>query len=143
MRRTIIVKRKRCRKSASGWKEANEYFIDGKRVSKKAFEKAAPPKGVSDGDSFGVETNWSKPIVSYALAVHPKQVKEAREDAVKKGVPTDYLDDGRPVFRSRKHRKDYFRAYGFYDRDAGIGDAGRHSYSGHQEPGTERQGEQY
>lgn len=65
---------------------------------------------------------WSRGQKSVALAVHPSQVKEATEDATAKGVPTDFTEDGRPVFRDRDHRRRYHKAYGFYDRDAGYGD---------------------
>lgn len=63
-----------------------------------------------------------KPKASDALAVHASQVEEAREDARKKGVPTDFLPDGRPVFTSRAHQKKYCRAYGFFNKDGGYGD---------------------
>lgn len=65
----------------------------------------------------------SKKRISTALAVHPKQVKEAMEHAKKMGVPTEFQPDGRPVFTSRQHRKEYMQRYGFYDRDGGYGDA--------------------
>jgi hypothetical protein len=68
---------------------------------------------------------WSKPLASEALAVNPKQIKEAVEDARVKGVPTDFDGAGRPLFRDRKHRRQYMQVYGFYDRDGGYGDAQR------------------
>lgn len=79
---------------------------------------------------------WSRPLASDALAVHPKQVKEATDDAAKKGVPTDFDSLGRPLFRDRNHRKRYCQAYGFYDRDAGYSDAqkGQTRLSGYKEP---------
>lgn len=67
-------------------------------------------------------STWSNPLLSDALAVHPSQVKEAYEDSVKKGVPTEFLADGRAVLRSREHRRKYLKAYGFYDKDGGYGD---------------------
>lgn len=57
-----------------------------------------------------------RPVESDALAVHPKQVEEACEDAKKKGVPTEFLPDGRPVFTSSRHFRRYARAYGFRHR---------------------------
>ena len=71
----------------------------------------------------GVEVErQSKPKYSDAMAVHPDQVPEAIADAKKKGVPTDFLADGRPIFVSRAHQKRYIRAYGFYNKDGGYGD---------------------
>lgn len=67
---------------------------------------------------------------SDALAVHPNQIKEATEDARKKGVPTDFSEDGRPIFTSRRHLRDYCVAYGFYNRGAGYSDAQPNSFKG-------------
>lgn len=61
------------------------------------------------------------PIVSDALAVHADQVQEAIADAAKKGVPTEFRKDGRPVLRDRAHRKAYLKAYGFIDRNSFTG----------------------
>lgn len=77
---------------------------------------------------------WSRGQKSVALAVHPSQVREAVEDAQKKGVPTDFTPDGRPVFRDRDHRKRYHQAYGFFDRDAGYGDAAPRLHKGDKAP---------
>lgn len=95
------------------------YWIDGKQVSVKRFAKLfyKPVEG-GQGESL---IGW-KPLASDALAVRPSQIKEAREDAIKKGVPTDFLADGRPVFRTRQHRANYLKAYGFFDKSAGYGD---------------------
>lgn len=79
---------------------------------------------------------WARPLASDALAVHPKQIKEAVEDARKKGVALDFDKHGRPLFRDRNHRKRYCKAYGIFDRDGGYGDAqkGATALSGYQEP---------
>ncbi len=94
-----------------------KYYIDGREVSKAEFDEAFPDIGA------GVNSPCHfKPIVSDALAVHPKQVQEATEDAKRKGVPTEFLPDGRPILRTRGHRRAYLRAYGFHDRNGGYGD---------------------
>ena len=49
-------------------------------------------------------------------------MKEAQEDSVKKGVPTRFTKDGRPILESRQQRNAYLKAYGFFDQDAGYGD---------------------
>jgi hypothetical protein len=118
--------------------KGKEYFVEGKRVTKAEFDRTFPSKPIQGGMTVFGEADWSRPIDSYALAVHPTQVQEAMQDAAKKGVHTEFLPDGRPRFKSRNHRKQYMRAYGFFDRDAGYGDAGRHSYNGTQEPGSAR-----
>lgn len=61
---------------------------------------------------LGIEA-WIRPIKSDAMAVHPDQVPEARELAKKKGVPTDFLPDGRPLFTSSRHFREYARKHGF------------------------------
>lgn len=63
------------------------------------------------------------PIRSDALAVHPKQIKEAMEFDRKNGVPTDYDKYGRPELRDRKHRKRYMMLHGAFDKCGGYGDA--------------------
>lgn len=64
--------------------------------------------------------NW--PMCSDAAGVAPEQVGEAMAHADSIGIPTRFLSDGRAVFESRKHRKDYCRAIGLHDRNGGYGD---------------------
>lgn len=96
----------------------SKYFIDGKEVTKAVFDEAFPDKPLGGAAAFCT----FKPIISDALAVHPKQVGDAVADAKAKGVPTDFLPDGRPILTSRSHRKAYLKAYGFHDRRGGYGD---------------------
>lgn len=71
----------------------------------------------------GVEMErHNKPKACVALAVHPSQVPEAVESARRKGVPTDFTPQGRPLFTSRAHQKRYLKAYGYHNRDGGYGD---------------------
>lgn len=65
-------------------------------------------------------TGW--PLHSDAMAVHPEQIGEARADAIKRGVKTDFDSYGRPILTSRGHRRAYARAYGFFDRNGSYGD---------------------
>lgn len=75
-------------------------------------------------------TKRAWPIHSEALAVNPEDRAAAEEDARKKGVPTSFDSEGRPILTGRAHRREFFRAYGWYDRDAGYGDTGKGSFKG-------------
>ncbi len=85
------------------------YFLEDVAVSREEFFCAFPPVESAGGDglvSF-------RPLASDALAVHPSQIAEAVEDARRKGVPTEFLPDGRPVFLSSRHFREYAKRYGF------------------------------
>lgn len=69
-----------------------------------------------------VSATWSKPLVSDAAAIHPKDVPAAMEQDRRCGVPTDYTGDGRPILRSRAHRSKYLARRGLVDLDGGYGD---------------------
>ena len=94
------------------------YWINGKEVSEKDFDRRmnkaktskpiARPRGMKRG----------YPIKSVALAVHSTQVKEASEDAAKRGVPTEFSPSGEPILRDSSHRRRYLKAYGFHDRNS-------------------------
>jgi len=62
------------------------------------------------------------PMASYAAGVHPKQIPEMREFDKQHEVPTDYNEDGDPVFKGPKHRRKYCEAHGLFDRNAGPSD---------------------
>lgn len=89
------------------------------------------PQGTRPGLFGGT---WRRPLKSDALAVHPRQVKEAMEDAAKKGVPTEFDARGSPIFTSARHRKKYCVAYGYFDKSAGYADAGPGSFRGELPP---------
>lgn len=90
-------------------KEKSLLELSGEFWSWVASAQAQLPKTT---DKLGIEA-WVRPIKSDALAVHPKQVAEAREDAKRKGVPTEFTQDGRPLFTSSRHFREYARKYGF------------------------------
>lgn len=73
-----------------------------------------------------IQTSKSRgwPMLSDAVGVHPDQIPEARRVAREQGVPTDFNEDGRVVFRSRAHRKKYIERCvpGVHDLDGGYGD---------------------
>lgn len=62
------------------------------------------------------------PMISEALGVHPSQIPAFAKDAADKGIPTEFTRDGGVIFRDRTHRREYCRAYGFFDKNAGYSD---------------------
>lgn len=96
------------------------YWIDGKEVSEKEFDRRMDRVRVGHPIT-GRAAKRGYPIKSVALAVHSTQVKEASEDAAKKGVPTEFTRDGRPILRDASHRRRYLKAYGFHDRNSYYG----------------------
>lgn len=103
-----------------GHGENTRYFLDGREVAKAEFDAAFPDKPLSAGGECSLSA--TPPHVSEGLSVHPRQVAEATESAKRRGVPTEFLPDGRPVMRSRAHQKAYLKAYNFHNRDGGYGD---------------------
>ena len=74
----------------------------------------------------GQTYSGSKPLVSIAAAaVHPNQVKEARERMKTLGLTgVDYNNDGSCVFTSRGDcgRRGYLKAMSMHDNAGGYGD---------------------
>ena len=62
------------------------------------------------------------PMASYAAGVHPDEVPEMKKYDKEHGVPTEYNNDGDPIFTSRTHRKQYCEAHHLFDRSAGYND---------------------
>lgn len=63
------------------------------------------------------------PLTSDAMGVSVEEIPAAQAELKKHGVYTEYDGLGRPILRDRAHRKAHMEALGFYDRDAGDGDA--------------------
>jgi|HubBroStandDraft_2_1064218.scaffolds.fasta_scaffold639216_1 hypothetical protein len=96
------------------------YLIDGQEVTREVFEESFPDKPLGDGTGL---IGWN-PLASESLAVNPKQIAAAKEDAQKKGLgQVEFTKDGRPIFESRAKRAAYMNAYGYFDRNGGYGDA--------------------
>jgi len=72
---------------------------------------------------FRTQEPGAWPMASEAAGCHPSEVGEYMDVARKRGVPTSFTADGRPIFRSREHRKRFCKAFGFFDKDAGYSDA--------------------
>lgn len=93
-------------------------------ITAEEYERRLPPPVASEGPSSLV--SWDA-LQSVALELHPSRVEEARAEMHKRGlVGVDIGNDGSVTFNSRTARRDYMKAFNFYDRDAGYGDhAGR------------------
>lgn len=61
--------------------------------------------------------NWSRPVISETSAVHPDQVHEVTDFCRSRGVPTEFLPDGRPVIRSSAHKRAMAKVRGYTCRD--------------------------
>jgi hypothetical protein len=67
------------------------------------------------------KTNAQWPVYCDACGVHPDQITEAKEFLADRGVPTDFLPDGRTVLRDRMHRRKVLKAMGYVDRSSYTG----------------------
>ena len=99
-----------------------EYFLDGKAVSQRTYEKRYPPVERTGGRNLMTQSTTAYPKTSDGMAVHPNQREEAMADAKAKGVDTFFNEQGQPVFTSRLHQKQYIARYGFHNNDGGFGD---------------------
>lgn len=108
-----IIYKRRLNLATCEYEEAPEYLVDGKRVSKKRYERLFPTKKIG---SF--VPGWQKKVVSESLAVHPDQVQEFVDDAKKLGVPTEFQPSGEPIFTSTDHKRRYCKAYHMRERNA-------------------------
>lgn len=104
------------------WKKGEpHYFIDGEEVGSMEFHAAFRPL-TDDGVPGSSLVAWKRPIKSDALAVHPKQIEEARERDRRHGVSVDYTPDGRPILRDRDQRRRMMKSLGVHDNSGGYGD---------------------
>ena len=101
------------------------FYIDGKEVTEREFNRAFPSKIedlLASPTLLPAQTPTCWPMVSEALAVHPKQVEQARIRNRRHGVAVDYLPDGRAILPDRGARRDLLRIEGFRDNNGGYGD---------------------
>lgn len=106
--------------------EKERYFVDGKEVSQKEYDRAVDSRlqealESREGPGGHHPSCWPMPG-SNALMVHPNQLREAQERAAAAGVPTEFDQHCRPIFRDRDHRKRYCALEGIKDRSGGYSD---------------------
>jgi hypothetical protein len=105
----------------------NEYFLDGKPVSHKKFNKAVKAKPIGVPMLAG-NTASAWPMKMESLAVHPSQIKEAMERNKKYGVTVSYDKNGTPIVPDRAARRDLMKVEhqnipgGIRDRSGGYGE---------------------
>lgn len=78
---------------------------------------------VKNGRDAGGKPCSTWPMESEALGVAPQDAPRAMAEDRRLGVPTDYSREGNPIFNSAKHRKQWCKAHGYHDRNAGFSDA--------------------
>ena len=83
------------------------------QVTREQYESLFPDKPIGQFETG----NWKEPVISESSAVHPKQIKEAAMLLKSKGVPTEFLPDGRPILTSPDHKRRFAKARGYTCRD--------------------------
>jgi len=114
----VIYKRKL--DAAGNWVEVPEFYLDGRRVSKRKFDAAFPEKELAAAPGGHAPGCW--PMESMALGVHRDQIAEARAFSESRGVPLNFTPDGKAILTDRGHRRDVLRTLGMHDNDGGYGD---------------------
>lgn len=104
----------------------NRYFVDDREVTRAEYDRTFPNR-IDDILSASATPDGHRsscwPLVSDACAVHPDQAQQATDRARTLGVPTEFRPDGRPVFVSQGHRREYARKVErMVDRNGCYGD---------------------
>jgi hypothetical protein len=103
------------------YRTPDRYFVDGKEVTREQFDAAFPPKDLSEPPAGPHPGCW--PLYSDALAVHPKQIREAMKRDRAHGIASEYNpSDGRMILKDRGQRRDVMRSLGIHDNEGGYGD---------------------
>jgi len=100
-----------------------KHRINGKWVSQEEWD-AHPKHGMHPA----AVRQRADPQMSLTFAFTRAQAKHERELDAKEGVPSteyrkDYKGRFRPVWEGRTHAAKWQKARGYYNRDAGYGDA--------------------
>jgi hypothetical protein len=98
------------------------YFLDGQRVTKKAYLKRYPLPRPRKGSIVGGTPCKGWPMRSEALAVHPDQVDEANARNKESGVNVQYEPaTGVPIIPDRTERRKLLKLEGMIDKDSYTG----------------------
>ena len=78
--------------------KGTHYILNGREVTQAEYEEWYPPRTFEDRRAAAESiTQWKRPVISDALAVHPRQIKQVLERNKRHGVNVEYLPDGRPA----------------------------------------------
>lgn len=103
------------------------YYLDGKEVSKREFDKNTPSHDPLDGDCATAFKESSKawPRLSDGWGVGAGQKEEAEAMYAKKGVPTELRPDGAggylAVIRNNAHGRELNKAFKRHNNHGGFG----------------------
>jgi hypothetical protein len=100
------------------------YTLDGQEVTAEQFEQCFPSSLdlAEEGECLPAQTSSCWPMLSEGLAVHPRQIEQARARNRRHGVNVDYTPDGRAILMDRGQRRDLLRLEGYHDKHGGYGD---------------------
>ena len=80
--------------------------------------RQAHDMGIVRHKTHDVHGTW--PMTSYACGVHADEVPERMILDRQAGVPTEYSNDGDPIFTSAGHRHKYLKVRKIHDRNGGY-----------------------
>lgn len=101
-------------------KKRPTYYLNGKRVSLKRLLERYPDALDNFIPQLALGTSSGWPMVSDALAVHPKQVDQANARAKRHGIQVQYRPDGRPVIPDASNRYKLLKLEAFHDNNGGY-----------------------
>lgn len=95
------------------------YYLDGKVVSQRKYERRYPPPKREEGQAFMCASDGNWPVISrLSLACDPSQVAEMNERNRRAGIHAEYRADGACVIPDAADYKRLRRLEGFRDRDS-------------------------
>lgn len=87
-----------------------------RRVHKLQYVNGKPEWVLQEKKGTAWLAKW--PLVSVAAGIHRDKVREYMEKDRLHGVPTEYTDEGDPIFTSANHRRKYLKLHQLYDKKA-------------------------
>jgi len=78
----------------------------------KAHSQACQDAAAAEKQLFGIG-NFTKPVWSESMAVHPSQIPEAMEFNKKHGLHVEFDKHGRPKITSAHQMREYCRAHNY------------------------------
>ena len=96
-------------------KDGAHYFLDMAEVSEKEYRQRHPV--LSGSGIFATASPKGWPYTSTSQGCHPKDRKKFMEHFAKMGVPTEFDKDGRAIFTSRQHQRQYCEVTGRVNYD--------------------------